>query len=446
MNRSSAASPQSIEPEEQSTIAIDVTGQGWQRFAELASFVRRIIIGYEENSPYLSAILHLARINAGQPLLPAVQEIRCTGCPDIDTIIYSIAGSSLRKLLVRADFCDWASALPTSDAAQRLLYKLPQRMPDLRSLCVRAHDLQYSKDVGSSIRSLRKLSSLRIHWKSSSLRELLDDYMDVAFSLESLCDLALPIAKWEGTPRRDIYGFPPLQRLCLMGSNVYGSYISALYPLTKSSPLEVLEVLELPLHARDERCVAEEYDTVISGLLATCADTLTVVKLDLGTSSTVSIPAASFLQPLRQLRRLRVCKIHWHDGLTFGAGDLGDAASAWPHLTKFALFWGWWSEMDAAPLFEDIVRFMCACPQLAKLQLPGLAFADMGPLDSTSVRSLPQSCTIAELSVGDPSRLARTLRSLLPSLRRVDQALRSATPRWRLVLSELSVLIRVRSR
>ena len=417
--------------------------QGWKRFLELASFVLRIIISEKDTYIVRPAISYLARISAGQPLLPAVQEIRCTGGSDVDTILLSVAGPSLRKLIIRGDYCDWRTTLSTSDAVQRLLYRLPQRTPDLRSLCACASNLKYSQDVGSSIRSLRRLRSLRVYWSSGSLRELLNDYLSVVSSLEDLRDLTLSIAKWGEVTLPNVSGFPPMRRLCLSGwgSNAYASSIPALYPLTASVPIEFLEVQDIPLHPGDERSVVKEYATIVSDLLATCAITLTVVKLDLGTSSFACIPASTLLQPLKQLRRLRVCDIYWRDGLKFGAGDLGEAASAWPQLMTFVLSWCWWGEMDTAPHFADVVHFMCACSRLAELQLPALAMGNEIPVDHDAIYTIPITCSVDEDSVHDPTRLARLLRSLLPKLRNIDKALKGAGPKWSVVLTELKKLI-----
>lgn len=320
---------------------------------------------------------------------------------------------------------------------------LPQRTPDLRSLYACAANLKYSQDVGSSIRSLRRLRSLRVYWSSGSLRELLDDYLSVISSLEDLRDLTLPIAKWGEVTSLNTHGFPPVWRLCLSGwgSNAYASSIPALYPLTASVPLEFLEVQNVPLHPGDERCVVKEYATIVSDLLAACADTLTVVKLDFGTSSLVSIPVSDLLQPLKQLRRLRVCEISWRDGLKFGAGDLSEAASAWPQLMAFVLAWSWWREMDAAPHFADVVHFMCACSRLAELQLPALAMGNEIPVDYDAINTIPITCSVDEDSVHDPIRLARLLRFLLPKVRNVDKALKGAGPKWSVVLTELKKLI-----
>ncbi|KAI0724764.1 hypothetical protein C8Q72DRAFT_955248 [Fomitopsis betulina] len=173
----------------------DLTTQRWQRFTELASYVRRIAIPEEKIPIDIAALSLLAYANTGEPLLPAVREIRCTGVPSIDTIILSIAWPSLHELVVH--ICRNPGVLDGNYATHRLLCGLSKRTPNLRSLHARAYDLQHTENA--------------------------------------------PLDQWGArcAPKCD---FPPIRRLSLPGPRGYLSSVRSLGSLTASIPLEHLEI------------------------------------------------------------------------------------------------------------------------------------------------------------------------------------------------------------
>lgn len=91
-----------------------------------------------------------------------------------------------------------------------------------------------------------------------------------------------------------------------------------------------------------------EYDTIISELVATCVDTLAVVKFDLRAPYALSIRGSTLLHPFTQLCCLRVCDISWNGDLEFHDEELRAFAQASPQLTTFTLSWDGCEATNAA--------------------------------------------------------------------------------------------------
>ncbi|KAI0726917.1 hypothetical protein C8Q72DRAFT_843759 [Fomitopsis betulina] len=215
---------------------------------------------------------------------------------------------------------------------------------------------------------------------------LLVDCLSVVASLKDLRDLVQPLDQWGArcAPKCD---FPPIRRLSLPGPRGYLSSVRSLGSLTASIPLEHLEISDVRPSLFARGCHS----------------------------------------------RIR----HNHLGVIRPAGSIRPVH---PRLHPPA-------SLHTAMLPARLRHLLERRSRISRRRAPrvraGIAaahdvYAVLGRI--YTIKSIPVIGAIDKERIRDPSRLALLLRSLLPKLKSVEQAVEGATPKWRAALLELRAL------
>ncbi|KAH9930905.1 uncharacterized protein B0H18DRAFT_1143570 [Fomitopsis serialis] len=382
--------------------------QGLQRLAHFASLIRRVSLPTSETvDPTI--FFCLSRANMNQPLLPMVEGIKCITSPHLDMIIMSLAGHSLRELIIlknaRAPSYH-GEVSRESHAVNRLL---------------------------ECIGRLRELRSLRLEFWS--YESWLEPFIHTLAKLDHLCHLALPYEDYieeDAPPMRE--GFPQLRRLRFAGHRYDDmEYFGSLAKIMPPIRLEYLDVADAFVDNFMED--HSEFDD----FFATYVDTLSTVKLDLQSDDeddpTAQFPVFNILRPLMRLHCLQVCKISFAEKFVFAEHGLRNVRGVWPYLQVFTLTWKHSHRAGAAPSFDDIVDFIWECPQLMVLKLSAVC-VNGKPKSCMKFNGLPPDFVVEDARIRDPTSFANVLRELFPAIR-ISKTLSGTPGKWGIVLSRL---------
>ena len=125
-------------------------------------------------------------------------------------------------------------------------------------------------------------------------------------------------------------------------------------------------------------------------------------------------------RPLMSLGRLRELVIHLLNGISLDDDELARMASSWPSLEVLKLAplvsrWGAWP-MAKSVTFSGLSTLLALCPKLRELDLPLDAREVPSTTPSDPCNTAIQSLCLSGRPISDPDRVARFLRTHLPSL------------------------------